>query len=104
MITVSDYLSLLIILVLGFGFVFETPLILVLLASLDVINSKMLSMYRKYVIVLILIIAALITPPDPVSQLSMAIPLYIMYEISILIIRAMERRKMVRKRADETGV
>jgi len=93
MITVSDYLSLLIVMVLGFGFIFETPLVLVLLASLDVINSKLLTMYRRYIIVFILIIAAIVTPPDPVSQLCMAIPLYLMYEISILIIKAMEKAK-----------
>lgn len=93
MITVSDYLSLLIVMVLGFGFMFETPLILVLLASLDIINSKMLTTYRRYIIVIILIVAAILTPPDPVSQLCMAIPLYLMYEVSILIIKFMENTK-----------
>ncbi len=92
-ITVSDYLSLLIIMVMGFGFIFETPLILVLLASLEIIDSKILTTYRRHIIVFILIIAALLTPPDPISQLAMAIPLYVMYEISILIIKAMEKKK-----------
>jgi sec-independent protein translocase protein TatC len=96
MITVSDYLGLLIVMVLGFGFVFETPLILILLASLDVINSKLLTVYRKYIIMIILVVAAVITPPDPISQLSMAIPLYIMYELSILIIKAMEKKKLAK--------
>ncbi len=93
MITVSDYLSLVTVMILGFGFMFETPLILVLLASLEVINSVMLTTYRRYVIVIILIVAALLTPPDPVSQVSMAIPLYIMYEVSIVIIKLMEKHK-----------
>ena len=93
MITVSDYLSLLVVMMLGFGFMFETPLILVLLASLNIINSALLTKYRRYMIVIILIVAALLTPPDPVSQLAMAIPLYLMYELSIVIIKIMEKRK-----------
>jgi sec-independent protein translocase protein TatC len=97
MITVSDYLSVLMVMVLGFGFVFETPLVLILLASLDVINSTLLTVYRKYIIIIILVVAALLTPPDPVSQMCMAIPLYIMFEISILIIKGMERRKAIQK-------
>lgn len=101
MITVSDYLSLLMVMVLGFGFVFETPLILILLASLDVINSKMLVTYRRYIIVFILIIAAILTPPDPLSQIAMAIPLYLMYEISILIIKAMEKSKRAKVEANK---
>lgn len=92
-ITVSDYVSLVTMMVIGFGFIFETPLILILLAALNLINSTMLRTYRKIVIVLILVVAAILTPPDPVSQISMSIPLYIMYEVSILIIRWMEKKK-----------
>lgn len=102
MITVSDYLSMMIVMVLGFGFIFETPLILVLLASLDVINSKLLTTYRKYMIILILVVAAILTPPDPISQLCMAVPLYIMYEVSIVIIKVMEKRK-VKSSSQNTG-
>lgn len=93
MITVSDYLSVLMVMVLGFGFVFETPLILVLLASLGVVNSAFLSLYRRHMVVIILIIAAILTPPDPISQLCMAVPLYVMYELSITLIKIMESRK-----------
>lgn len=94
-ITISDYLSLLTIMILGFGVTFEAPLILVLLATLDLLTSKMLIEYRKYVIIIILFIAAILTPPDPLSQIGLAIPLYLMYELSILVIRLIERKRHV---------
>ncbi len=86
-ITVTDYLALVSVMLLGFGFVFELPLILILLAFLDLITADTLAKHRRIVIVLILIVAAILTPPDPVSQIGMAIPLYLMYELSIVIIR-----------------
>lgn len=87
-ITVKDYLSLVMILMIGFGLVFETPVVLMLLAFLGLVDADMLSENRKFVIVGILVVGALLTPPDPFSQLAMAIPTYLMYEVSILIIRA----------------
>jgi sec-independent protein translocase protein TatC len=93
MITITDYISLLIVCIFGFGAVFEAPLILVLLASLGVVSVEQLTASRRHVIVGILILAALLTPPDPLSQVGMSIPLYIMYELSIVIIRMMKRRK-----------
>ncbi len=87
-ITVGEYVSLLAILIIGFGVVFETPLILIILAMMDILSYDMLSKNRKAVVVIILIIAAILTPtPDPVSQLTMAIPTYLMYEASLIIIR-----------------
>jgi sec-independent protein translocase protein TatC len=93
MITVTDYVSLLTIMILGFGFVFETPVILVLLAMLNIVSAEMLASNRKIIFVVILIIAAVITPPDPISMLGMAIPCYLMFEMSILIIRAIKGSK-----------
>jgi sec-independent protein translocase protein TatC len=91
-ITVTDYVNLFILLFAGFGLVFETPLILVLLSLLDVIDSKTLTSQRRAMVVVILIIAALLTPgPDPVSQFIMAIPLFGLFELSILIIRRLEK-------------
>lgn len=87
-ITVKDYLSLVMILMIGFGLVFETPVILMLLAFLGLVDADMLAANRKFVVVGILILGALVTPPDPFSQLAMAIPTYLMYELSIIIIRA----------------
>lgn len=87
-ITVGEYVSLLSVLIIGFGVVFETPLILIILAMLDILTYEMLSKNRKAIIVIILVISAVLTPtPDPVSQLTMAVPTYLMYEISLIIIR-----------------
>lgn len=90
-ITVGDYLSMLSALLIGFGVVFETPVILLLLGALGVIDAKMLSEHRSTIIVIILIIAAVLTPPDVVSQIIMAVPMYIMYEASIVLMRWMQK-------------
>ena len=91
-ITIADYVSLLMILIFGFGIVFETPVILVLLALLDLVDAKTLAENRKYVLVGIMILGAILTPPDPISQLAMGVPTYLMYEFSILIIRLVKRQ------------
>jgi sec-independent protein translocase protein TatC len=93
MITVVDYLALLSLMLFGFGFVFEAPLILILLSLLKLLEADTLSHHRKGVIVGVLVVGALLTPPDPVSQVAMAIPLYLMYEMSILIIRMIEKKQ-----------
>ena len=94
-ITISDYLSLLMLMMLGFGAIFETPVILVLLALLDLVTAQTLSENRKYVIVVIFIISAILTPtPDPISQCAMAFPTWAMYEISIVLIRFIQRKKL----------
>lgn len=86
-ITVTDYMSLVTVLMLGFGVIFETPVLLTLLALLDLVSAEALAAQRRLTCVVILIIAAIITPPDPISMLGMAIPCYLMYELSILIIK-----------------
>jgi len=91
-ITITDYISMLMLMIFGFGLIFESPIILVLLAILDLVSAESLSQYRRYVLVGILFIGAILTPPDPLSQVMMAIPLYLMYEISILIIRFVKRK------------
>ena len=75
----------------GFGLVFETPVILVLLSILGLVDAKFLSENRKFVLVGILILSALLTPPDPLSQLAMGVPTYLMYEISIIVIKLLKR-------------
>ena len=92
-ITVADYISMLMLLIFGFGLVFETPVILVLLALLDIVDAKTLAANRKFVLVGVLILGALLTPPDPISQVAMGLPTYLMYEMSILIIRVIKRDK-----------
>jgi sec-independent protein translocase protein TatC len=92
-ITVTDYISMLMLLLFGFGIVFETPLIIVLLAMLDIIDLEMLTSNRRIIIIIILIVAAIMTPPDPISQMAMAVPVYLMYEMAIVIVRIMKRKK-----------
>lgn len=92
-ITVGDYISLVMILIFGFGLVFETPVILILLAMLDLVSADSLAQNRKFVLIGILLMGALLTPPDPISQVAMGVPTYLMYEVSIVIIRFMQRRR-----------
>lgn len=93
MITINDYLALISVLGLCFGLVFETPVVLVLLAMLGLIDAEMLAQQRRLIIVGILVIAAILTPPDPISQVIMAVPMYIMFEISVVIIRLIGKRQ-----------
>jgi sec-independent protein translocase protein TatC len=90
---VSEYLSLIMIFMIAFGLSFELPVLLILLATVGFVDSKYLSERRRYIIVIIFIVAAIITPPDPISQIGLAIPLTLLYEISILIIKYLEKNK-----------
>ena len=91
--TSASYFSFVMQLLLAFGLVFEMPVILVILGNLGIISAQQLRDKRRHVIVLIFIIAALLTPPDVCSQVLMAIPMMILYELTILVIRASERRR-----------
>ncbi len=93
-ITVTDYIGLLILMFAGFGLVFETPLILVLLSLLGIVDSAALKAHRRIAFVVILIVAAILTPgPDPISQFVMAVPLFTLFELSILIISHLEKKR-----------
>ena len=83
----KEYLSFSIKFLLVFGLVFEFPVVLLLLARIGVIDAKMLARHRKYAILLIFIFAAVVTPPDVISQVIMALPLIGLYELSILLSR-----------------
>ena len=82
---IGDYLSFTLSLLFVFGLVFEMPLISLLLTRMGLINARMLSRFRRYAVVLIFIVAAILTPPDVVSQLLLAGPLLVLYEVSILV-------------------
>ncbi|MBN9361194.1 MULTISPECIES: twin-arginine translocase subunit TatC [unclassified Devosia] len=89
----SEYLGFAMTLILAFGICFQLPVILTLLAQIDLISSKTLKGGRKYAIVAILVFAAFITPPDPISQIGLSVPLYLLYEISIWSVMMVERRR-----------
>ena len=83
--TVGDYIDNIVSLVLGTGIVFQLPLVVYFLSRIGILSPQFLRTYRKYALVVILVIAAVITPPDVVSQMIVTIPLWLLYEISILI-------------------
>jgi sec-independent protein translocase protein TatC len=89
---VGDYLSLTTTLILSFGFAFQLPVFLTLLARAGIVNSGMLVRYRRYAVVLIFIIAAILTPPDPFSQIVLGACILALYETSILSVRLAEKK------------
>jgi len=94
MITISKYVTFVGTLVLGFGVIFELPLAVFFLTEIGLIAPKFLSSKRRHAVVLIFIVAAILTPPDVITQLLMALPLLVLYEISILFSKfAYQRRK-----------
>lgn len=93
-ITVSSYISFASMLLLAFGFSFEMPVIAFLLGKLGVISSAFLARGRRIAIVLILVASAVLTPsPDVVTQLMLAVPMYLLYETSIVVVRMTGRRR-----------
>ena len=91
---VNEYLSLVMKLIFAFGISFQLPVILSLLAKVGIVDSEFLKTRRKYVIVIIFAAAALLTPPDPITQIGLAIPLLILYELSIFSVRFIEKKKL----------
>lgn len=88
------YLSFVTRLILGFGIVFELPVFTLFLAKMGIVTADMMKKYRKYAIVGIFIMAAIFTPPDVFTQTMMAIPLIILYEISIYVAKIFGRKKV----------
>ena len=88
---VSEYLNLIMTLIFSFGFCFELPVFLALLGKADLVTAEDLSKYRRYAIVLIFIVAAILTPPDILSQILLATPLLILYELSIFLVRYVQK-------------
>ena len=89
---VNEYLSLIMRLIFAFGISFQLPILLNLLARVGVVNSQYLRTRRRYVIVIIFALAAILTPPDPITQVGLAIPLLLLYELSILTVKFTEKK------------
>ena len=100
---VSTYLGLIMTLIFAFGIMFQLPVVVTLLASAGLITSDTLRSKRKYAIVLTFIAAAVLTPPDPISQIGLAVPTLLLYEISILSARRIEKRRREAEAAKEAS-
>jgi len=98
---VNEYLSLVMKLIFAFGLSFQLPIIMTLLARVGLATSKGMAAKRKYAIVGVFIVAAIFTPPDPLSQISLALPIIILYEISIYMAKLVEKKKAKAAEDDE---
>jgi len=98
---VSEYLSLIMTLIFAFGLVFQMPVVISLLARAGLVGSEGLKSKRKYAVVLTFVAAAVLTPPDPISQIGLAVPTLLLYELSIYATRLIERK---RKQAESEQV
>ncbi|MEQ1941014.1 twin-arginine translocase subunit TatC [Mesorhizobium sp. VNQ89] len=98
---VSEYLSLIMTLIFSFGLVFQLPVVTTLMARVGMLSSQALADKRKWAIVIAFVVAAVLTPPDPVSQIGLAVPTIILYEVSIWAARWVERKREAERLARE---
>ena len=89
---INEYLSLIMKLIFAFGLSFQLPVILSLLARVGFVDSVYLKERRKYVVIIIFITAAILTPPDPITQIGLALPLLLLYELSIFTVKFIEKK------------
>ncbi|MBK8428990.1 MAG: twin-arginine translocase subunit TatC [Lewinellaceae bacterium] len=102
--TLDSYVTYMTMFTLPTGLIFEMPVIAYFLAKTGLIGARFLRTYRRHAVVIILIVAAIITPPDVVSQTLVAIPLYMLYEISILVVARVQRKQELALLREESGV
>jgi sec-independent protein translocase protein TatC len=98
---IEAYLDFVMMLILAFGLCFQLPVILTLLGHAGVVSYEMLKNGRKFAIVGVFVLAAILTPPDPISQIAMAIPLIGLYELSVQAVRFLEARRKKKREAEE---
>jgi sec-independent protein translocase protein TatC len=98
---VSEYLSLIMTLIFSFGLVFQLPVVTSLMVRVGMLSSKALADKRKWAIVIAFVVAAVLTPPDPMSQIGLALPTIILYEVSIWLARMIEKTRETEKVAKE---
>jgi sec-independent protein translocase protein TatC len=97
---VSEYLSLIMTLILAFGICFQLPIVLTLLGQIGIISSDQLRSGRKFAIVGVFVMAAVFTPPDPFSQLGLALPLMGLYELAVAAVKLIEKRRATERAAE----
>ena len=90
---VNEYLSLVMQLIFAFGICFELPVVLTLLGRVGIVSSQGMRDKRKYAVVMAFIAAAILTPPDPISQIGLALPTILLYELSIFSVKLIERKR-----------
>ncbi len=89
----GEYLSLMMRFIFAFGLAFQLPVVLGLMAKVGIVNHTSLKKFRKYAIVIAFLAAAFLTPPDPFSQISLALPIILLYEVSIYIAKIIQKNK-----------
>jgi sec-independent protein translocase protein TatC len=99
---VSEYLSLIMTLILGFGIMFQLPVIVTLLAQAGIVTGQQLREFRRYAIVGITGLAAVLSPPDPFSMIAMALPTILLYEAGIMAVDRVEKQRLAREAAAQT--